>query len=182
VVAIAALLLARRAGAGAVGVGLGAAAGGRSSSGIGLASFAMAFPLYHVVHASTGKLFESAGWPKTPNLAAERLLITDAPLELCWIAAFAVIVAPICEEIVFRGTVFPALRRRLGFHGGAIATGFLFALLHPPVDWAALVVLAYFLARAYERSGSLRASIIAHAANNALGIGLLLIQRHIHRA
>jgi len=76
------------------------------------------------------------------------------------------IVAPIVEELVFRGMLFPAWAREWGWVRGALATSFLFAVIHPNVVsqfMASLVLICVF-----RRTRSLRASIGVHSAFNVL--------------
>jgi membrane protease YdiL (CAAX protease family) len=49
--------------------------------------------------------------------------------------------------------------------------------VHPIADWPSILILAVALSEVYERTGSLAAPIAAHAANNALGVALLLLAR-----
>lgn len=93
----------------------------------------------------------------------------------------AVILAPLTEELLFRG-VFQTSLLRL-FNGARwpalliAATGF--SLLHWSVitSWHALVplfVLGIVWGYLYERTGSLLAPILAHAVFNAANIGIAL--------
>jgi hypothetical protein len=141
-----------------------------------------AFPLYSAAHYLAQPLVRALPLPKTPNPAAEAFLTTERPLDLVAIAVLAIVVAPLVEETLFRGFLFPLLRARLGRAGGIALTSLLFALLHPPVDWLAILVLGAALALAYEITGSLAAPIAAHALNNAWGIAMLAVTRHIARA
>lgn len=100
-----------------------------------------------------------------------------------------VIVAPLVEEIVFRGFLFNALRtsfrseKGLGFfrHAGlgdlaaSLTSGVVFGLFHmnfmqfPALNWAALpiyTVTGMVLAESYRRSGTLWVPILVHAFNN----------------
>ena len=84
----------------------------------------------------------------------------------------AVILAPLLEEAIFRGLLFPALRSRYGFTASALTVTVLFAALHATQTgsyWPALAGIAlcgYFLAFLRERSGSLWPSVAFHAGFN----------------
>ncbi len=81
------------------------------------------------------------------------------------------VVAPICEEVFFRGYVFTAFSRRRGIPWAFVTSSLLFALAH--LNLQALVpilVVGVTFCFVYWRSGSLVPSIIAHAMNNALAI------------
>ena len=83
--------------------------------------------------------------------------------------------APVCEELTFRGYLQStlALRRR---PGAAIAAGaLLFASLHlDPVRFPALLVLGGVFGWLTWRAGSVWPAVAAHAANNGLAAVLLL--------
>jgi hypothetical protein len=95
----------------------------------------------------------------------------------------AVVVAPVLEEITFRGLVQTLLLRVLGAQWRwlvVIAGAGLFALIHVPVlpSWhplAALAMLALVLGWLYERTGSLVACIVLHAGFNGVNTGLALL-------
>jgi membrane protease YdiL (CAAX protease family) len=94
-------------------------------------------------------------------------------------AVVAVVLAPLAEEALFRGLLFRTLQglgyRRLAWWGTAL----LFALVHAnAASFAALIVLALWLAWLYDRAGNLLAPITAHAVFNALNfVALQLYQR-----
>lgn len=82
-----------------------------------------------------------------------------------------VLLAPVLEELVFRGYLFTAWRHsRLGFSGTLLLTSALFALLHwGQYHWiqtAFIFVLALILGFAREKSGSVLLPIILHSLNN----------------
>ena len=86
----------------------------------------------------------------------------------------AVVVAPILEEMIFRGLVQSALRSLLGPWATVIVASTLFAALHyGAADWVTLpglLVLALILGWLYERTGSLWPGIIAHAGFNLFNV------------
>jgi membrane protease YdiL (CAAX protease family) len=82
-----------------------------------------------------------------------------------------VVVAPLMEELVYRGVIYRAFRDRAGTGVGIAASSLLFALGHGQLD--TLVVLWLFgavLAWLYERSGSLLVPIVTHAAYNCAAL------------
>jgi len=89
------------------------------------------------------------------------------------------VIAPVAEELFFRGFAFTALRRRLGTAGAAVASGALFAAVHllGSTDAVFVPVLALFgigLALLYARTGSLLPGIALHSLNNAYALILLV--------
>jgi hypothetical protein len=87
----------------------------------------------------------------------------------------AALLAPVCEELTFRGYLQSTLSLRRG-PAVAIASGaVLFATLHlDPVRFPALVVLGTVFGWLTWRAGSVWPAVAAHAANNGLAAGLLL--------
>jgi len=85
------------------------------------------------------------------------------------------VVAPIVEEVGFRGLLYPALRQWRGPRVATVATALAFALVHwPATTWAPLAILACFLAYGVEATGSILPAIAGHMAFNALTLLQLL--------
>ena len=90
--------------------------------------------------------------------------------------AVVVIVAPVCEEIVYRGLLWGAVDRRWGRWPALLVTTVVFAVAH--LEWTRaplllVVALPIGLARLY--GGNLAASIVAHQVTNLLpGLVLML--------
>ncbi len=85
-----------------------------------------------------------------------------------WIGA--IVLAPVAEELFFRGLVQTWLVNVLGTRRAAIAlSSVIFAAIHfgQPHAVAALFVLGALMGYAYERTGSLWPSVMIHAAFNA---------------
>ena len=88
----------------------------------------------------------------------------------------AAVVAPVAEEIFFRGFLYSGLRGRIGVIGAMLASTMFFTALHLSVElFIPIFVLGLFLALLYESTGSLYPGIFLHAANNALSLILLFI-------
>lgn len=95
-----------------------------------------------------------------------------------------VILAPITEEIVFRGYLYAGLRRWLGIFGGAILTSLIFASPHlmqstdSRLLWIAGIdtfVLSLVLCYLREKTGSIYAGIGVHAIKNGIAFLALFI-------
>ena len=94
--------------------------------------------------------------------------LSDA-LSIHGIATFLLlggILAPIIEELVFRGLLYPAWAAQWGWIRSALATSALFAVLHPNMFSQFMGSILYICV--FRRTGSLRASIITHATFNVL--------------
>jgi uncharacterized protein len=79
------------------------------------------------------------------------------------------VVAPIVEEIVFRGLLYGWLRSRWGVSVGVAASALAFAVAHGiPMLMPALFLQGAIFAWLYERSGSLWPPIIMHGVFNSV--------------
>jgi uncharacterized protein len=100
-----------------------------------------------------------------------------APVTSLALVAGAVLIAPICEEIFFRGYLFGGLLRRWSFWPSMLLSSFLFALAHGDIgSFVVLFVVGMVLAVVRWRIGSLWAGIAIHVANNATAaIAIILV-------
>ncbi len=90
----------------------------------------------------------------------------------------AVFLAPLVEELLFRGLILPALEQSLGSTGKAVIfSGLAFGLVHLQVahQVPALAVLGMILGYAYAKTRSLTLVILMHAIFNAKTILWLLL-------
>jgi uncharacterized protein len=99
------------------------------------------------------------------------------PLAAIGVALVVVVLAPVCEEIVYRGLLWGALERyALPRWVPFVVTTLLFALAHFEFTRTPLLfVVALPIALARLRTGRLAASVVAHQVNNLLpGVVLAL--------
>jgi len=80
---------------------------------------------------------------------------------------FAIVVAPVTEELLFRGILFPALMKGRDFAFAALLCGFYFALihLHGP-SLLSLMLLSVMFSAGYAATGSILTPIVMHAVFN----------------
>lgn len=113
----------------------------------------------------------------------DRLLSGD-PQAIVMVFLMASVVAPILEEIMFRGVLFRYLRDRTGGFSrigsvllSLLASGLIFALIHPQnlVGLLPLTILATGMALLRQWRSSLLASMTMHAVNNGLATTAMLI-------
>ena len=104
------------------------------------------------------------------------LIRSGAWVEFGLLAFLAVIVAPLAEEVVFRGMAYLPLRARFGPRPAAIMVSLAFAGIHG--YWPGLghfFILALVFTWLVETTGTLWAPVAAHAAHNAFTIAILLM-------
>jgi membrane protease YdiL (CAAX protease family) len=88
-----------------------------------------------------------------------------------------VIVAPICEELLFRGYFYPVAKRYFGPVTAAFLSATLFAASHINLaSLPSLLVLALIFTMAYERTGSLLVPISMHALFNGANLLVLFLR------
>lgn len=100
------------------------------------------------------------------------------PAVLILMGFAAVIVAPICEEVVFRGYLYPAAKRYAGPWVAAVCTALMFSAAHG--NMAALLPLFVFglvLVALYEFTGSIWAPVAAHFLFNAATVAVQMLVR-----
>jgi membrane protease YdiL (CAAX protease family) len=120
-------------------------------------------------------LLKAAGVSLDIQHAVRLFLETGDPWARAGIFFFAVGIAPVAEETLFRGVLLPMLVRRTGAVAGLALTAIAFAALHGDAGtFAALAVFSVALSMAYARTGSLWVPIAMHALFNAVNLALLL--------
>ncbi|MCA1646507.1 MAG: CPBP family intramembrane metalloprotease [Chloroflexi bacterium] len=121
-----------------------------------------------------------------PNqLEQFQFVLNEGPLAFVILLIAAGIVAPVVEEIFFRGFIFGLHRRRHPLWQAYLLAAVLFTVLHndpsrmnlPQMAGLSIGIclLAVMLAWLYQRTGSLYPGILAHAVNNATGLILFYI-------
>lgn len=93
------------------------------------------------------------------------------PRDAYLIAAFAVTVGPLMEELLFRGFLYPALARRTGGTSAVLITSVLFGLIHYPQyrSWAAVLIVmlvGVVLTAVRAATKSVAASFLVHVGYN----------------
>ena len=95
-----------------------------------------------------------------------------------WIMALSTaVVAPVYEELLFRGYVFRGLSRSAGPGVAIGVSALLFAAFHgDPLHAIAVLPMGLFLGWLRWRTGSIWPSMIAHALNNAIWVALAVTE------
>jgi membrane protease YdiL (CAAX protease family) len=84
------------------------------------------------------------------------------------------LVAPLCEETLFRGALLSETRLVTGTVGAVAANGLMFSMFHlNPMAVLPLAIVGAFLAHVIVLSGSLWAAILAHAIFNTFNAVVL---------
>lgn len=100
------------------------------------------------------------------------------PLVIALMAVAAVVVAPLAEEVVFRGYLYPAAKRFCGPAGAMVFSSLVFAAAHGNVvALLPLFILAVVLCLIYEFTGSIWACMSVHFLFNAATVTIQLLVR-----
>lgn len=95
-------------------------------------------------------------------------LSSDSEFALTWLFVFAAVVAPIVEEIMFRGVLYGWLRDHYGKIVSIVTSAFLFAVVHPQgaLGIVPLSLIGCGLAFLREWRGSIIPCMLAHSLVN----------------
>ena len=111
---------------------------------------------------------------KEPSSPVDELVQRGDPAVLLVALVF---VAPIAEELFFRGVVFNAWEREHGVWVAVYGSAALFAAIHGLFLFAPILVLGILLAQVYRRTRSLPTTMAMHAGFNAISLTLALLVR-----
>ena len=106
----------------------------------------------------------------------DQSLVWGTPTDVAVTLVEYSIIAPVFEEVIFRGVLFATFRRRFGWGISAVLSALIFSLVH---GYGLVGLLSVFWsgvlwAWAYEKTGSLWPGMIAHGVNNLL-VSLTLV-------
>lgn len=133
---------------------------------LALGATALVAPLVYGLHQLMGFLLERLGWSPSPQESVE-LLLNSGWTGRALIGLFAVVLAPVAEEALFRGILFPTLRDAGWPKTAAWGVSLGFGLIHAnAAAFLPLSAFGGFLAWLYLRTGNLLAPITAHFVFN----------------
>jgi membrane protease YdiL (CAAX protease family) len=120
---------------------------------------------------------------RTPDIDSPMKALLSDPASVVMIAVLGTTLAPVCEEIVFRGFLQPLLVRSLGAAPGILLAAAAFGLMHLQeygYSWRHSLLIggagaAFGWMR--QRTGSTKAAAMMHAAYNCVFFVLLAMQQ-----
>lgn len=146
---------------------------GASVFATGAATFLLALPLL-IATAKAWEIFlRLSGLPTGRQDLIGMFANAKSPWLIAIMILLAVVIAPLTEELVFRAGIYRYFRTRMPRWIALLVPSMFFATLH--VNWetlqglasfAPLTVLAIVFSLAYERTGRIGTSIVAHALFN----------------
>src|SRR5215211_9229720 len=124
-------------------------------------------------------IYTVAVHPDTEQTITQSLGADDGALGLIAAGFMVICVAPVAEEVFFRGFFYRALRTRYSVLAAAGLDGLLFGCIHYDFSGAKallilppLAFLGFVFCLVYERTGSLFPTIALHAMNNTIAFGV----------
>lgn len=139
-------------------------------------------PVGHALHELSGVLMLHLQFEPVSQQAVKAIGNATAWHEMAAFALATIVLAPLAEELLFRGILYPVIKRagfpRLALWGSSA----LFALIHFNVATALpLFAFALLLAALYEVTGNLVASFSAHSLFNVINLAGLYLQPDFQR-
>jgi membrane protease YdiL (CAAX protease family) len=120
-----------------------------------------------LIASFAGRFFNERG-----DLPIEELFRSRPAVIL--LMCFGILVAPVVEETMFRGFLYPIVARRFGVAAGVVVTGVLFGAMHAQQLWGGwgqiglLIGVGIFLTWVRARTGTVAASYFVHLGYNSL--------------
>jgi len=140
--------------------------------GRALLALAAAYPVLMLVQAM---VYGAWGGDLRPQEVVQFLQEAEAPRDRWAVVVMAVVIAPVAEEVIFRGYLYPVGKRSTGPFLSLGVSSLLFAALHGhAASVPALFALAVCLGLAYEKTGTLLVPMIMHAVFNAVSIAAIM--------
>jgi membrane protease YdiL (CAAX protease family) len=124
----------------------------------------------------SGIVLTHLGRPPEEQLAVSLLANAKGWWMRIYLGVFAVMLAPVAEEFIFRGLLYPFFKQLGHPRLALVGVSLMFALIHnDAATFVPLFVLALALTWLYEQTDNLLAPIMAHSLFNAANLALLLL-------
>ena len=153
--------------------------------GLGILTWIIAYPITALVSQSIEWItYLITDAPRVEQVAIQYFrLVKDSPYLLALALLMIILLAPIIEELVFRGFLYSYLKQKIGFKGALFLSALLFALFHfSPSQGisnfpllSSLFILALYLGFLYERQSSLLSPIALHMTFNSISVMRILL-------
>jgi membrane protease YdiL (CAAX protease family) len=147
---------------------------------LGVAAAVATLPIILALQLGSAFVMKAFSWEPVAQNVVQQIQEGGTLDRQIFFFIVAVILAPVAEEILFRGVLYPSLRR-MGYPRVALlGTSFLFAAIHyNAATFIPLMVLALVLTFLYERTNNLLASIACHSCFNCINFTFLMLQKYL---
>lgn len=143
-------------------------------TGAGLVFYLSALPILWFYALVYQTLLKASGYQAPWQEVVMAFASESSPWIRLLVVVLAVGVAPIFEEILFRGIALPLLARRWGVAPAVVAVSAFFAVIHLHVpSLVPLFIIAVSFSLGYLYTGSLLAPVVMHALFNGVNLWIL---------
>lgn len=148
--------------------------------GLAFAGVLVALPVALLLQQLSAMGMKSVSVQPEVQVVVQTLQETQTLQQRVFFAFVAILGAPVVEEIIFRGILYPAIKQRGWPQLALWGTSLLFALTHAnTATFLPLTFLAMVLVFLYERTGNLLAPILTHSLFNAANYCALVFQNEL---
>ncbi|MDB6113986.1 MAG: amino terminal protease self-immunity [Lacunisphaera sp.] len=141
----------------------------------GAAALVAAWPLVLAVNLGWVLLLRRLGLPDDPQPMLAIFQNARSPLVIIGLLVVACGIAPLYEELLFRGGLYRFCRQKLGRSWALALSGCIFGAVHANLaSFLPLSLLGVGLALSYEATGDIRVPVVAHGLFNLNTVFLLL--------
>lgn len=146
------------------------------AAGAGFVGYLAAMPLLLFYTGVYQFALKAAGMDVQPQGVTMAFTLDDPLWVRAYLFVLAIALAPLLEEVLFRGMLLPLLLRRWGAGAAVVVVSVLFALIHFHVpSLVPLFVVAAACSLAYIATGSILVPVALHGIFNAVNLGLLMV-------
>lgn len=142
----------------------------------GLVAFLAMTPIVFVHLLANWTALRAFGVEPALQQVASHLLEEAPPLAACYKVFTAVVLAPVAEELLFRGLVFPLAARKIQPARATVAVSLVFAAIHGDLSvMLPLFAVSLTLCAAYQASRSIAVPVLMHMLFNGVNLVMMSI-------
>lgn len=146
--------------------------------GVGAGLALAAIPALWTLQFLAVKGLTLLGWTPQVQRAVDVFVEANSWPERGALALITLMLAPLCEEVLFRGILYPALKQTGRRHLAFWAAAGVFALVHFHLEtFLPLLAFACLLNVLYDRTGNLLACVAAHSMFNGVNLAAILVMQ-----
>ncbi len=154
---------------------------GRKYTFLALRIYTTLLPLILIALVLNSLLLKKVGIASPHNPAVELFILLKSKLSLSLLGIQIILLAPIVEELFFRGFFYRLARREYGFGQSAVLVSLVFSLMHrTPQAILPLFVISLGLCYLYEKTQNIFSAIVFHAFHNTLSLLFLIVIKNLH--
>ena len=120
-------------------------------------------------------LLEAFDHPVNPQMFALEIIESGDLGTMAFGLVYAILLAPLLEETVFRGYMLPIMMRVMGSKEGMAVNATLFGLMHSSDPWAIVptAIIGFVACWLWRKTGSLTVPVLFHTVNNLCAMTML---------